>query len=31
MGFGAVLLKPFTSDELRVAVETALARKGEGA
>ena len=31
MGFGAILLKPFTSDELRVAVETALARKGEGA
>ena len=31
MGFGAILLKPFTSDELRVAVETALAGKGEGA
>ena len=31
MGFGAILLKPFTSDELRVAVETALAGKDEGA
>jgi CheY-like chemotaxis protein len=31
MGFGAILLKPFTSDELRVAVETALTGKGEGA
>ncbi len=27
MGFGAILLKPFTSDELRVAVEKALAGK----
>ncbi len=27
MGFGAILLKPFTSDELRVAVETALGEK----
>jgi len=31
VGFGAVLLKPFTSDELRAAVETALAGKREGA
>ena len=31
MGFGAILLKPFTSDELRVAVETALAAKGQSA
>lgn len=28
MGFRSVLLKPFTSDELRVAVEKALAGKG---
>ena len=27
MGFGAILLKPFTSDELRAAVETALSGK----
>ena len=27
MGFGAILLKPFTSDELRAAVETALGEK----
>jgi CheY-like chemotaxis protein len=27
MGFGAILLKPFTSDELRAAVETALSAK----
>jgi two-component system response regulator (stage 0 sporulation protein F) len=28
MGFGGILLKPFTSEELRVAVEKALAGKG---
>ena len=27
MGFGAILLKPFTSEELRAAVETALSGK----
>jgi AmiR/NasT family two-component response regulator len=27
LGFGAVLLKPFTADELRTAVESALSSK----